>query len=256
MENIRVFKLDKSLKITEEYIEKEKACFQERKNFLYGNLLYTLDDIEIKNTESIEDSKINKYLKDEFKKEKKINKDYFFYAINAFLLSQFGIKYCLLNNNQKDEFMNSDFTYDSIKKLAYEVTENNIKDCKKELPEKVYECFDDYCFIMFFQLEDNSKINKSNFLLRIRDYFILDKEKEIYELIRNATKFEEIRNNMINIYGELKEEYGKSNPTWEKFLSYFSEDTDYNYYETTEILNNYYKNKKYKDYKLVKQKED
>ena len=174
MENIRFFKLDKSLKITEEYIEKEKACFEDRKKFLYGNLLYILYDIQIDKPDSIEDSKINKYLKDEYKKEGKRNKDYFFFAINAFLLSQFGIKYCLLDNNQKDEFINSDFTYDSIKKLAYEVTENNIKECKKELPEKVYECFDDYCFIMYFQLEDNSKINKSNFLLRIRDYFILD----------------------------------------------------------------------------------
>ena len=170
----------------------------------------------------------------------------------SILLSQFGIKYCLLDNNQKDEFINSDFTYDSIKKLAYEVTENNIKECKKELPEKVYECFDDYCFIMYFQLEGNSKINKSNFLLRIRDYFILDWGKDDYESVRNTKKFEEIRNNMINIYGE----YGKSNPTWEKFMSYFSQNTDYNYDETKEILNNYYKNKKYKDYELVKQKED
>ena len=87
MENIRYLKLDRSLKITEGYIEKEKAHFQERKKILYINLLYYIDDIDINETDSIEESKINKYLKDEFKNGRKKYKEYFFYAINAILYS-------------------------------------------------------------------------------------------------------------------------------------------------------------------------
>ena len=68
---------------------------------------------------------------------------------------------------------------------------------------------------------------------------------------------------MKNIYGQLKEEYGSMNPYYEKFLSYLSDNTDYNYSETTKILNDYYKikknnknNKNINGYMPIKQNED
>lgn len=253
MIEIPFFKLDPTLKITKKDIETDKKFFKYYKESLYGNNLIYYDFEIAKELECYEESNMNKYIKEKFKKEK--DKSYLYDSLDRMFLNRFGISYLLFNENQKEEFINSDLTYESIKKLSYEVSKNNIKNCKKELPKEIYECFDDYCFIMVCQTEDNHKIDKNNFLLRIRDYFILDKYKNNCGSIRNEKKFEEIRKNMIDIYGQLKEKYGR-NRYYEKFLSFFSNDTDYNYPETKSILNNYYKYKNYDSYLLIKQKED
>ena len=260
MKMINFFKLDRSRIYSEKGIEEDKAFFQERKRSLYGNILFLYE--HQKEEFDYEEKEANKYIRDKFKNEtNKFKKEYLCNYINGYILYRFGVSYLLFDQNQKDELFKSDLSYESIKKISYDVTENNIKDCKKELPESVHECFNDYCFLMFCQTKKNPKINKSNFLLRIRDYFILDKDKDDFEGIRNETTYENIKTNMKNIYGELKEEYGM-NIYYEKFLSYISDDTDYNYYETTKLLNEYYKNKKInknnniKDYTLIKQKEE
>ena len=75
---------------------------------------------------------------------------------------------------------------------------NIIEDCKKELPEIVHECLKDYCFLMFCQTKGNPKIDRTNFLFRIRDYFILDLNKADFEDVRNEKTYEEIKINMKN----------------------------------------------------------
>ena len=257
---IYFFKLDRTKKYMEKDIEEDKTFFQDRKNLLYDQIHFLCDNIT---KYPYEESEMNQYIRDKYKNpknERNINiLDLIIKATDNIVLHRFGVSYSLFDKNQKDKLLNSDLSYESIKNLSYEVTENNIEDCKKELPEEVQECFKDYCFLMFCQTQKDPKINKTNFLLRIRDYFILDKNKADFEGVRNEEIYEKIKSDMKNIYGQLKEEYGM-NPYYEKFLSYISDDTDYNYFETTKILNDYYKNKKTNKnndgYIPIKQNED
>ncbi len=258
MKLISFFKLDRTKKYMEKDIEEDKTFFQDRKNLLYDDFHFLYHNI---NNFLYEENEMNQYIKDKLKNEKDKKKfDDITKSLDCIVLYRFGVSYSLFDKNQKDKLLNSDLSYESIKNLSYDVTENNIEDCKKELPEIVHECFKDYCFLMFCQTKGNHKIDRTNFLLRIRDYFILDLNKADFEGVRNEKTYEEIKSNMKNIYGQLKEEYGGMNPYYEKFLSYISNDTDYNYSETTKILNDYYKikknNKNIDDYMPIKQNED
>lgn len=247
------FKLDKSSKITEKDIEEEKEEFLRIKSIFYNNLLYYYDDLI--ETEKADETKMNIYIKDKLKKEEK--KDLIYFLANQFLRS-FGVSYSLFDKNQKEEFINSDLNFESIKKIANEITKKNIEDCKNDLPKQVHECFDDYYFMLVCQINENPKINKGNFLERIRDYFIRDVYQKSLEGIRNKDLFEKIKKDMVDNYGELKEKYGMNRYLEKYFISFIFDKTDYNYKETATILNNYYKNKsqKNKDYKPLKQKED
>ena len=262
MKLINFFKLDRTRKYMEKDIEEDKTFFQSRKNLLYHDIhIFIYGYRKNINNYSYEENEMNQYIKDKLINEKdKIKIDWITRSLDCFVLYRFGVSYSLFDKNQKDKLINGDLSYESIKNLSYEVTENNIEDCKKELPEIVHECLKDYCFLMFCQTKGNPKIDRTNFLLRIRDYFILDLDKAYFEGVRNEKTYEEIKVNMKNIYGQLKEQYGGKNPYYEKFLSYFSNDTDYNYPKTTKILNDYYKikknNKNIDEYMPIKQNED
>ena len=261
MKLINFFKLDRTRKYMEKDIEEDKTFFQNRKKCLNDDIHFIYGYRKNINNYSYEENEMNQYIKDKLINEKnKIKIDRITQSLDCFVLYRFGVSYSLFDKNQKDKLINGDLSYESIKNLSYEVTENNIEDCKKELPEIVHECLKDYCFLMFCQTKGNPKIDRTNFLLRIRDYFILDLDKVDFEGVRNEKTYEEIKSNMKNIYGQLKEQYGGKNPYYEKFLSYFSNDTDYNYPETTKILNDYYKikknNKNIDDYMPIKQNED
>ena len=264
MKLIKFFKLDRTRKYMEKDIEEDKTFFQNRKKCLYDDIRFIYGYRKNINNYSYEENEMNQYIKDKLINEK--DKKYIYEisrSLDCFILYRFGVSYSLFDKNHKDKLVNGDLSYESIKNLSYEVTENNIEDCKKELPEIVHECLKDYCFLMFCQTKENPKIDRTNFLLRIRDYFILDLDKADFEGVRNEKTYEEIKSNMKNIYGQLKEQYGGKNPYYEKFLSYFSKDTDYNYPETTKILNDYYKikknnknNKNINGYMPIKQNEE
>lgn len=264
MKLINFFKLDRTRKYMEKDIEEDKTFFQNRKKCLNDDIHFIYGYRKNINNYSYEENEMNQYIKDKLINEKdKIKIDRITQSLDCFVLYRFGVSYSLFDKNQKDKLLNGDLSYESIKNLSYEVTENNIEDCKKELPEIVHECLKDYCFLMFCQTKGNPKIDRTNFLFRIRDYFILDLNKADFEDVRNEKTYEEIKINMKNIYGQLKEQYGGKNPYYEKFLSYFSDDTDYNYSETTKILNDYYKikknnknNKNINGYMPIKQNED
>ena len=261
MKLINFFKLDRTRKYMEKDIEEDKTFFQNRKKCLNDDIHFIYGYRNNINNYSYEENEMNQYIKDKLINEKnKIKIDRITQSLDCFVLYRFGVSYSLFDKNQKDKLLNGDLSYESIKNLSYDVTESNIEDCKKELPEIVHECLKDYCFLMFCQTKGNPKIDRTNFLLRIRDYFILDLNKADFEGVRNEKTYEKIKSNMKNIYGQLKEQYGGKNPYYEKFLSYFSNDTDYNYPETTKILNDYYKikknNKNINGYMPIKQNED
>ena len=245
------------IKLTDEEIKDEKEHFLLIKKNAYEWLKLFIDGINPK--EIIYDEKeMEKYIKNKIISDLNGNK---LNEYMNFFLKGFGISYSKLNIAQKIDLINHDLTYESLSKFAKKVTAKFIEDCKEELPEKVKECLNDYCFSMYCQVEGkDSKLNKNNFFKYIRHYFILNKEEREFGKLRDKNVFDNIRNNMKEIYGELKDEYDRKNRFIERyFIRFFSDDNDYNYEETTKLLDEYYKNKENKNinnYEIIKQKED
>ena len=189
------------------------------------------------------------------KKIKKITKDFdpkqkpsFFGSpipdcINSFLRGM-GMSYYTLTLKEKKEILVMDFTYENWKEKSIKIINNYIERSKNVCPDSVDFCFDDICFVFYVQINHGCEFSLNNFLTFIRDYFILDKSKSLFEEYRNAKIYEDIQRKVINIYPNLKKRYGK-NIYLEKILSFISSDTDYNYEETKKILDN---NKKFNDF--------
>ena len=100
------------------------------------------------------------------------------------------------------------------------------------------------CFISYCYLFKDAKIQKDNFLLLFRDYFLLDLAN-FHNNNRDNKLFNKIRKKMEQIYPIFKNQYGK-NRYLEKLLSYVEENND-NFKNTKKILDNIIS---------VKQKED
>ena len=189
------------------------------------------------------------------KKIKKITKDFdpkqkpsFFgdripYCINIFLRDM-GMSYYTLTLKEKEEILAMDFTYENWKEKSIKIINNYIERSKNVCPDSVDFCFNDICFVFYVQINHGCEFSLNNFLTFIRDYFILDKSKSLFEEYRNAKIYEDIQRKVINIYPNLKKRYGK-NIYLEKILSFISSDTDYNYEETKKILDN---NKKFNNF--------
>jgi len=189
------------------------------------------------------------------KKIKKITKDFdpkqkpsFFgsqipYCINSFLRGM-GMSYYTLTLKEKKEILVMDFTYENWKEKSIKIINNYIERSKNVCPDSVDFCFNDICFVFYVQINHGCEFSLNNFLTFIRDYFILDKSKSLFEEYRNAKIYEDIQRKVINIYPNLKKRYGK-NIYLEKILSFISSDTDYNYEETKKILDN---NKKFNNF--------
>ena len=189
------------------------------------------------------------------KKIKKITKDFdpkqkpsFFGSpipdcINTFLEGM-GMSYYTLTLKEKKEILVMDFTYENWKEKSIKIINNYIERSKNVCPDSVDFCFDDICFVFYVQINHGCEFSLNNFLTFIRDYFILDKSKSLFEQYRNAKIYEDIQRKVINIYPNLKKRYGK-NIYLEKILSFISSDTDYNYEETKKILDN---NKKFNNF--------
>ena len=154
----------------------------------------------------------------------------------SYFMVSFGISYDYLDKEDKEEFRKLFISYENVKKFTLNYQKKYIEKCKKDLPKEINECFGDICFVIYCHIYGNPKIDIKIFIRNIRDYFILDKEKEVFDIYRNNILFDTIRSNMIKIYPKLKKNYGM-NPTIEKLLSYLDGDNDYNYELLKNILN-------------------
>ena len=134
---------------------------------------------------------------------------------------------------QKPSFFGSPIPYC----ISIKIINNYIERSKNVCPDDVDFCFDDICFVFYVQINHKCEFTLNNFLIFIRDYFILDKSKFLFEDYRNDKIYEDIKRKVIIIYPNLKKRYGK-NIYLEKILSFISSDTDYNYDETKKILDN------------------
>ena len=168
------------------------------------------------------------------------NLDTIFFS-SSFLLSM-GLSYYILSPKEKKEILEMDYTYDNWKIKSQELIESfNIR-IKNAFPKMLWFCLEDKYFVLHIRIcyFENFKIN--NFIIFIRDYFILDKTSPFILENRECQLFFDIRKTVYAIYPEVKEKYGM-NRTLEKICSFFSIHTDYNYEKSKELLDNYYKNK-------------
>ena len=170
----------------------------------------------------------------------------------SFFMNPLGISYDYLDKEEKEEIKNLYISYENVKNFTLNYQKKYIEKCKKCLPSEIRECFKDICFIIYCHMYGNPKIDIKIFIRNIRDYFILDKEKNVFEKIRKKALFDEIRSNMLIKYPQLKKEYYGMNPTIEKLLSYIDRDNDYNYKILRDILD---KKKENDDEEKIKLKE-
>ena len=171
-------------------------------------------------------------------------------------MPKMGLSYKVLSKKEKMELADMEFTFENWKKKSKILMDNFIEKSKKDCPKEIHICFDDICFPIYVQIFHHTNITTSNFLQFIRDYFLLNQYNTCFEGYRDETIFNNIRKKMIEIYPDLKKQYGM-NKYLEKFLSYISEDTDYNFKFVANILNNYSKKKlKIDENELLKSEEN
>ena len=158
-------------------------------------------------------------------------------------IARFGLSYKVLTKKEKEEVIDMDFTFENWSKKSEELYNNYVERNKKILPEKIHFCLDYRFFVMTILVDHECNFTLNNFLRKIRDYFILEKEKVLLERFMDLDEFDKIRNKVINIYPELKEKYGYNRTIDKNFLSYFDSSNDYNYEVVAKILDDYYNNK-------------
>ena len=91
-------------------------------------------------------------------------------------------------------------------------------------------------FIFFYvQITYETEFKSNNFITFIRDYYILDNTVADFKKYRNQEKYDEIRKKVFDIYPIIKERYGM-NRIFDKILSFFNYNNDYNYKETKKIF--------------------
>ena len=173
-------------------------------------------------------------------------------AMKSFL-KRWGISYEYIDNNEKQKLLKSDFTLESIKSFAKNYHSKYIEECKKNLPLEIHICFKDICFIYYNHLFGYPKTTINNFIYNIRDYFILERYKIVFDEFRDHEIFNEIKEKMTNIYPVLKEKY--VNKYFDKFLSFIFSNNDYNNEKIKTILDNY-SNLKENKYIKLKEKEE
>lgn len=169
------------------------------------------------------------------------------------LLKRWGISYEYIDNNEKQKLLKSDFTLESIKSFAKNYHIKYIEECKKNLPHEIHICFKDICFIYYNHLFGYPKTTINNFIYNIREYFILERYKIVFDEFRDHEIFNEIKEEMTNIYPVLKEKY--VNKYFDKFLSFIFSNNDYNNEKIKTILDNY-SNLKENKYIKLKEKEE
>jgi len=215
--------------------EKDKGYFLESLNSILVEHTYIYNPQA--QTKDLSEKEINTALKKIFKKEENYSCNSTNGMYLTFLLERMGLSYYILTKKEKEEIAHLDFTYDSWKKKISELFENFIERSKEVCPPEVWFCFDDICFIVYVQIIQQSEFKTNNFLVFIRDYFILNRNTEFLKEYRDEKKFKEIQRKVLDIYPVIREKYGSM---WYKFINYVRGDSDYDYEITRNMLNNYY----------------
>ena len=220
-----------------EDINKEKALFLK----VLNNLISELRGDFTGTQQYKDETEIINPLKDLLKIN--INNTFFsLYRTLSRFLEYMGLSYYTLTQNELDDILIMDFTYENWKKKSLILINNCTERIKKEFPPETLFCFDDIYFVFHIQLYgDRYKYN--NYFNFIRDYFILEETSYYIMEYRDSKKYNEIKKKVINIYPKIKEKYGM-NSILEKCLSFIFLNNDYNFEKTKNILNNYYNKKK------------
>ena len=226
-------------KMTEEKIKKDKELF----SVIFENICFMAKfPFELKEEERNDIFLNNIY-------QKGIKRVSF-----SIFMTPFGISYDYLDKEEKEDFKKLFISYENVKKFTLNYQKKYIEKCQKSLPTDIRECFEDICFIIYCHIYGNPKIDAKIFIRNIRDYFILDKEKNIFEILRKKDLFDKIRSKMLKLYPRLKKEYYGMNTTIEYLLSYIDGDNDYNYKILRDILDKK-KRDEYEDEERIKLKE-
>ena len=221
-----------------EDINKEKALFLKVLNDLISELRGDFTGIQ----QYKDETEIINPLKDLLKIN--INNTFFsLYRTLSRFLEYMGLSYYTLTQNELDDILIMDFTYENWKKKSLVLINNFTERIKKEFPPETLFCFDDIYFVFHIQTIYGDRYKSNNFFNFIRDYFILEETSYDIKEYRDSKKYNEIKKKVINIYPKIKEKYGMNN-ILEKCLSFIFLDNDYNYEKTRNILDNYYNKKK------------
>ena len=220
-----------------EDINKEKALFLK----VLNNLISELRGDFTGTQQYKDETEIINPLKDLLKIN--INNTFFsLYRTLSRFLEYMGLSYYTLTQNELDDILIMDFTYENWKKKSLILINNFTERIKKEFPPETLFCFDDIYFVFHIQLYGD-RYKSNNFFNFIRDYFILEETSYDIKEYRDSKKYNEIKKKVINIYPKIKEKYGM-NSILEKCLSFIFLNNDYNFEKTKNILNNYYNKKK------------
>ena len=215
----------------------DKKIYYDSASYLLYKLFYRKVDYErIKENNELD---FNEILNKRIKIIKKYDLYFLDESIDLFM-DCMGLSFKVLDKKEKEEIRNMEFTYENWKNKSLILMNDYINRNKNICPPEIKICFDDICFPMFVQMSYKSNFESNNFLKFIRDYFLLDDYKEIFEGLRDENLYNNIRKQMIDLYPILKEKYGM-NKYLEKFLSYIIVDTDYEFEFVANLLNNYSK---------------
>ena len=166
--------------MTEEKIKTDKKLF-----LMFCAEMCAFIDYRI-NLEEIENKEV--FVNNLIRKETNKNKVHF-----DLFLEPTGISYNYLNKEEKEQLKKLYITFENIKSFTLDYQKKYIEKCKKSLPSKISKCFDDICFIIYCHRYGNPKIDIKIFIRNIRDYFILDKKKDIFKEFRKKVLFDEKR---------------------------------------------------------------
>lgn len=247
------FGLFKKLK-NEEDIQNDKEIFFRAKKNLLAYYLFGIAKTSLLTEKQI--SEMDNIIKNKIAQKE----DFKFveYGIEH-LVYQFTLNYNFCNEEEKNKILTMDITYENCKTFVLNHYENYIKEINEILPFDVQICSKEKGFLSYSRAVRAVKIQKDNYFDLIREYYFFDRAKEFYEEYRDDTLYEEIRNKLANIYIEYKVQFGR-NRYFDKFLSFFDEDNDYNCSLLKKGLDDYYnnlKNEKNNDkYIPFKQKEE
>lgn len=230
--------------------KKEKEYFLE----CLDSLMIEMSSFEDKNKYS--ETEIIKPLKELMKREVNSSLFHWTYCKSlSYFLNKMGLSYFTLTPKEKEEVLDMDFTYENWKTKSFELIQSFLKRSKNACPQMVWFCFEDIYFVFHVQVTYDTEFKSNNFITFIRDYYILENTVEDYKKYRNQEKYNEIRKKVFEIYPIIKERYGM-NRIFDKILSFFNYNNDYNYEETKNLLDNYYnKNNKIKDDETINLKE-
>lgn len=215
---------------------------EEKKIFLY-HLNTLISCLSGGNEKKYKEMEIIKPLKKKLKREENSYFNSIYKSCFSFFLENMGLSYYNLTKKEREEIIDMDFTYENWEKKSLELIKNIIERFKNACPHIVWFCFDDICFVFHIHIMYRTEFKFNDLIMYIRDYFILDYTPDYLKEYRNPEKYNEIKGKVLEIYPILKKRYG-INKVLEKFLSYFSNNNDYNYEETKNILDNYDNNKK------------